>query len=52
MKALKDEHRAEMEKHRQEIEQWEKDNGIPSGYLFGPGGHGKGHVVRMMHKPF
>jgi exonuclease VII large subunit len=36
--ALMTARKAEMNKQRAEIEQWEKDNNIPSGYLFGGGG--------------
>lgn len=47
---LREQRHEEMEKKRAELEQWEKDNGIPSGYLMqhkgeGPGergGHGRG----------
>ncbi|HUC20312.1 MAG TPA: hypothetical protein VMR98_02340 [Candidatus Polarisedimenticolaceae bacterium] len=36
--------RAEMDKKRAEIEAWEKQNNIPSGYLFGGfGGRGQGN---------
>ena len=47
---LMEQRRTEMDKNKAEIEKWEKDNGIPSGYLMprmgmgpgGPGGHGHG----------
>lgn len=47
---LRDQRHEEMGKKRTELEQWEKDNGIPSGYLMlhkgeghgGRGGHGPG----------
>lgn len=47
---LHEQRRDEMDKKRAELEQWEKDNGIPSGYLMpkrgeghgGPGMHGRG----------
>lgn len=32
-KQLLEQHRSEMEKHHDEIEAWEKENNIPSGYL-------------------
>ena len=42
---LMEQRRTEMDKKKAEIEQWEKDNGIPTGYLMprmgdGPGGRG------------
>lgn len=39
---LMEQHRTEMDKQRSEIENWEKQNNIPSGYL-GLGGPGGGH---------
>lgn len=46
---LREQRHDEMEKKRAELEQWEKDNGIPSGYLMAH--KGEGHGGRGGHGP-
>ena len=46
---LREQRHEEMDKKRAEIEQWEKDNGIPAGYLMPH--KGEGHGMRGGHGP-